>query len=692
MNRRSYVAQLLATIREYGLDRWGDVEQTAFMAEQGMLSEGMAKAELFRIEPRIEQQKRCPNRLKKPPEPAELGSYDVELGELVEQPGVRVGLRVSDRPRHLLVAGATGAGKSVNLRRTIAGLDAHGRSHGCPRTILVLDMKGDFVDIPQRLGRDRWDHYSIHDGFRLGLNSPANLVPPNVWVNQVTKVIGTRCDLIMSQSSLSAMMRFALRVLNLSPSPPVAWPSIPLLYDIICKTKFSAFAAKGDYGRSALQRLAELVSNASDIFSTLRGFDVVEHLTSPGRNAVIDLTTLEPRIANIVVDLIVSQLLYSRLYQRHTVDTTEVVLIIDEADQFCSVRSSSAYPEGFSPLAQIMKQGREFGIMVCLGMTFLGFCSRFISANATYHFLFAQQDPDSIQEAVHTLQLPGGQTMMASLPTGTCIYKEAQGPFPHGMLMQADFVEPARTGRPARFDQHPHLPGKRIEDLPELKEAVQQLNAQHRTQAKTKSEGLSEDAHDLLHAACDHPWYPVARLWEKVGRKPSPEAQKKARIALQNKGLAEFDQIRVGKRNCLMIIPTREGFGALQLQPRSYHGRGGIAHNHVCHWLSIWGERQCFKVEIEALVPGTNHAADCLWSKDGILHAFEVVATCEGNVLSHLNACFIQSTAVTTVTLVAFQKSILDDLRRIVTSERAMAPYLDRVRWLSAEDIVRELW
>ena len=693
MKPYSYAAQAVATIHKHGLARFPRAKRVLFLAEHHKLSESLAKAALLTwLKRLVDAQTRCPVLLKAPPEAEELGTYHVEIGELVEQLGVRVGLRVADRPRHLITAGATGAGKSVLLRRLVMALDAYGRKHGCPRSILVIDMKGDFIDIPEQLGRDRWDQYSVHEDFRTGLNSPGNLVPHDIWINQVAKILGARCDLVMATPGIAEMIRFSLRELNRSPARPLGWPSLPLVYEM-CKTgAMPAFFSKGEYGRSALQRMAEVVNNSGELFNTFSGFDVVEHLIAPGKSAVLDLTALDPRIANIVIDIIVSQILYSRLYQRHTVDTTEFVLVIDEADPFCSVRSSSAYPEGYSPLALLMKQGREFGVMVCLGMTFLGFCSRFISANATYQCLFTQQDPDSIQEAVQTLQIPGCQTLMASLPTGTCVYKEAQGPFPHAMLMQADFVEPARIGRPATFDRHPFLPGKQIEDIPELKAAIEQLKAQHRTQAKTKSEGLSEDAHDLLHAACDHPWYPVARLWEKVGRKPSPEAQKKARIALHNKGMAEFDQIRVGKRNCLLVIPTTEGFETLQLQPRSYHGRGGIAHNHVSHWLAMWGKGQGYKTEIEALVPGTNHAADCLWSKDGILHAFEMVATCESNILSHLDACFIQSTAVTTVTLVAFQKSVLDDLRKIVTQERPLAPYLDRIRFVSAEQVLKEVF
>jgi len=72
----------------------------------------------------VEQQERTPNLLPKAPATQEeIGMFDIEIGELVEQSGVRVGVRLLDRPRHLIAAGATGSGKSTLLRVLINGID-----------------------------------------------------------------------------------------------------------------------------------------------------------------------------------------------------------------------------------------------------------------------------------------------------------------------------------------------------------------------------------------------------------------------------------------------------------------------------------------------------------------------------------------------------------------------------------------
>jgi hypothetical protein len=98
--------------------------------EQGRLHPEDVKRWLRRIKPWIEEQQRRFNPLPPVPDQEDVGQFDVELGELVENPGVRVGVRILSGPRHLIVAGQTGAGKSNVLRRLVHGLDALNRHGG----------------------------------------------------------------------------------------------------------------------------------------------------------------------------------------------------------------------------------------------------------------------------------------------------------------------------------------------------------------------------------------------------------------------------------------------------------------------------------------------------------------------------------------------------------------------------------
>jgi hypothetical protein len=126
------IVQLCNLIKQWRLDARHPREMGRVMKkiERGRLTQREAKRWLRKIRPWIEEQQKRFNPLPPAPDQKELGQFDIELGELVERPGVRVGVRVLSGPRHLIVAGQTGAGKSNILRRLIDGLDTLNRNGG----------------------------------------------------------------------------------------------------------------------------------------------------------------------------------------------------------------------------------------------------------------------------------------------------------------------------------------------------------------------------------------------------------------------------------------------------------------------------------------------------------------------------------------------------------------------------------
>ena len=61
-----------------------------------------------------------------------------------------------------------------------------------------------------------------------------------------------------------------------------------------------------------------------------------------------------------------------------------------------------------SPLALMLRMGREFGIVVVIALARLRDASPFVLAEPHYHSIFNQSDADSIALATRTLQLPAG--------------------------------------------------------------------------------------------------------------------------------------------------------------------------------------------------------------------------------------------------------------------------------------------
>jgi hypothetical protein len=307
--------------------------------------------------------------------------------------------------------------------------------------VLVLDFKGDFRGLANQLGKDLWDSYSLSDGFRLGWGPPTNCYAPLAWINQLTKVIAAECQMRFSEMPFASALRIAFDLLNDSPEPPYNWLSLKGLIQLIQRLPTKLIAQKNIYKETALQVLDYLQRNAGGLFDCEQGFDVYKHLIEPKRCAVIDCTTANPVCARIVANLLALQLLFPLLVSRQTSKRTRFVFAGDEFDPLVSEEAGAAYPEGYSPIGQLLKQGREFGIMVCLGMTALGKCSDIISSNASYHFILDQNDAVSATQAAHTLLDPRARTLISSLPCGVCVYKESMGPAPYPMLVEVDFDE-----------------------------------------------------------------------------------------------------------------------------------------------------------------------------------------------------------------------------------------------------------
>ena len=131
----------------------------------------------------------------------------------------------------MLVAGSSGSGKSTLLRGTVLGIAGYSARSGRKTSQIILDHKGDFSDLPGRLGPD-WLHLNWFDGLRLGLNAPAG-ISPHVWTNKLATIVAARANLVASASCLAAIIRFCLATMNPGPPPPTRWPDFRLLLEVL---------------------------------------------------------------------------------------------------------------------------------------------------------------------------------------------------------------------------------------------------------------------------------------------------------------------------------------------------------------------------------------------------------------------------------------------------------------------------
>lgn len=681
------VRRFVYQVERYHLDaRHPMLAHACRLARQDLLPDAVARAHLYRLPALIQSQVDKPNLLPRAPTRAELwqdGPPDIELGHLTESPDVRWGMRLLDRPRHALIAGSTGTGKSTLVRSISRGVYQLCKRLGIKISQLIFDFKRDAAKLAEQ-GPD-WEHYCSDDGLRIGLNGPEHM-PVDVWVQLATAIIGARQGMVASQICLANMIRFLVEVLNAGTPSPRRWPDFRLLLDVARSGPLELWAAKPDYERTLIQALEGLAQ--LPLFATSNGLDLERDIIRLGKNAVIELPNVYPPSARLIaVELLLGQLLFGRLHAQHKVDTTEILVLILESDAMVSRESDTYFRDGLAPLAWLLKQGREFGIAVCIELSVLGNASRFVLSNVQYQMLFAQPDAESIAEASRCTLMPrGSEAVIPGLRAGECILREVQAGVSYPMLATCDYLAPNRTPKTSPYDTHPWKPVERLEQRLDVQAALRQKIAEHhrhgldRIRATTE---LTRNARDLLDLASVHLYLPVARLWERIDQ-ASPPAQQKAREELQKAKLAEFQELRIGKRNVLLVELSQGGWKFLDKKPPARVGRGSVAHRHFAYWLMLVGERRGLKAFREFELPDSGHAVDCVWQTEAGLHCFEVAITCTKNLASHVQACFASTEPVARVTIVAAQLTIIGRIRRALDAE----PALDAVREHIAYDTI----
>ncbi len=244
-----------------------------------------------------------------------------------------------------------------------------------PIAILVLDFKGDFKDIPDLLGRDRWLYFDPADGFRLVWNPPYKCRDYNGWINNLIKVICANCDLKFSEGVLATVFRIAFNLLNNPMADPVNFPSPLLIEELLSYLPRWMITTKTIYLESALHKIRFLRRIAGDLFEAERGFDIFEHLIKAKKNcAVINCPGLNSILANLIANILSLQYNFTTISLNETSQQIKYALVIDEGDQLASKEVSAKYPEGYSEYARGFKQLRAFGGMNILGVSSYANC------------------------------------------------------------------------------------------------------------------------------------------------------------------------------------------------------------------------------------------------------------------------------------------------------------------------------
>lgn len=432
---------LLTVIRRYRLEnRSKTVRRLLPALERGLIRNNMAKALLVQVQPMVAEMERRPNHLFRAPEGEELypkGVPPLILGQLEEAPNVPLGL-FPKGAFHCLFEGTTEAGKTVALRQLVTAIEKLNRRRAQPIVVIILDYKGrSFADFPARFGA-HWHYYIVGGALRLGLQSPVG-VGSTVWINHVATSLCARAGLISGWVTLANVMRWLVAAMNPKPTVNPLFPDFQLILDVLEDLPKTVFAEKEHYRDSVTQVLEGITQASGELFRTFRGLDLEEDLIGKGHSAVISVPDLSPPWLNqFVADLLVLHLLLGRIGRGHRVNDPDVILVLDDADDIVSKDNERLFATSMPPIVRGLRQFREFGVGVCLGIGALNPVSEHILNSIKHHFVFRNPHDNCVDIAKRTLGLPGGsQGIIQTLRPGECVAR-LSGDWPHAFLAEID--------------------------------------------------------------------------------------------------------------------------------------------------------------------------------------------------------------------------------------------------------------
>lgn len=687
---------LLDLIGHYGFERfYPQLSYVHMDARDGRLSDAEIEHYIAFLEERRTEFDRVPWHLLEWPTEDELyanGAPEVRLGHVRDHPELVFGLSPSRGVQHLLVQGRTGAGKTGLLRRFLKAMRRWAEQHGVQLVFFVFDLKGgDFRVFAHELGPSCL-HLSADETLRVSFGGPAS-VPLHVWNAYLGACLGDRLDLQFAVETVLHANDWLLPLLNPQPTPRWKYPSLKMLRRLLEIAAPTMFSTKVPYTESAIQACARLIRTSGPLFCTTRGLDLTE-LLAAGKSCVIQMPNVNERVACLVVDLLLGQLLLDRRTRHVKTSQVHAVICIDECDSLIEHTGAAKMFSRWPVLALLAKQGRELGVQLALGTSRLVGTNPQILANIHNLVLLRQIGNESVREAARALMQPGIERVLGALTSGECLFRLAEG-WTHTTAGVIDFVPPHQNEDGPVYDTHPYEPETSLDEHPGVQAALAESSKQHRVTrlraTQAKQDKVSKQGRNLLDAWSLHPFTPIARLWESLGV-TSFNTQRTAREELTQLELADFEDWRTGKPTRGLMVITSAGWKFLRKDPPRLRGRGGIKHRHAAHWIHGVHQEKGRESHIEWLVPGTNHAADVACKVDVRWNVYEVVVNSEDNLVQHIQACLLISTEVETVTVVAGTKKELHELKATIAAEPSLQAVQSRIRYEPVETFLRVLY
>jgi hypothetical protein len=524
-----------------------ELERIKKNIERGRIRPYQIKRWSRKIRPYLEQQIREGNYLPMPPTIEDLNldvkPFDVVLGNLTERPEVPFGIYLSSGVHHIIICGKPGAGKTVTLKVYIKGIIDSSLSN--KPTFIVADSKKDFIN-PEVIFGNNVIHLPVLDSekFRISFNPPSG-IPFSDWAGHICTVPACRLGMFASRISLSEIYRWLYPLLDGPPSPE-------LIRDCLTNAPPNCWGEKLDYISFLVQALQGYIIEGGGSFSAEKGFDATSYLEK-GVHCVLDMANCEPAYRRyIILDIILLQILLHAIHNHKKSNHVRICIVIDEADLFVQPSAQAVYPDSLSPITLIARLAREYGIQIIISVSGLQNVAAYLRTGCDCIIVHKSTDAESIRVIQDTLGIPHLERLLPALKEGQCIFRYASCAYPYPFLGQVKLIESDHSQKSKPYDSIPFIIPRRLNDLPNIQEALKQrINERQNTalrQSKAKIPvSLSKTERAFLDYLSLKEYEPVHVLFSRIGDISSGVQQQIIKKLKKSNLIKTTPKIRTGK-------------------------------------------------------------------------------------------------------------------------------------------------
>jgi len=481
-----------------------------------------------------------------------------------------VSLSVDDLPRHVLMSGQSGSGKtttSYNLMSELDDLDI---------PFWAFDLKQDYRHLVKS---DEMDDILVLpvEKFRFNPLKPPPGVSTGDWLTRFMEVF---CD---TQELLGGSDRFLDEQLHQFQRQS----SQPTLLDLKNYIgNLSLPPQRRQFKYRVKLSIGRLLRDSPHTFDVVEGYDLEKLLK---RNVVFEFDGLKKWAKNFLMEILIAWIYEYRKAQNHRGDGVRHVTFLDEAKTILSVYKEQQVASGLPEIDRMVAELREFQESLIVADQEANKLTDSIKANTYTKILLATGDAKEFRAMAESLKMDRLQERWArKLGVGQAVIQKGErDPVPVDLPnfeLEKDVTDEQLVSRMSeewRDLSFQPLDSSTSESV-DTAETASTASEEESSDDDIVEEDISETGMQLLEDVVDNPFIPVSERYEKMSSYGTGNRAKKELI---ESGVIEEAKVKKEGSTLTLLEITGTGREYVEKEGIDFErvGRGGIEHRYWQH-------------------------------------------------------------------------------------------------------------